>query len=75
MESMKQKLPAAQELGKRGGMATLKKHGKRQMKIWGKTGGRPRNDGLPHGSGGEYRRLYKAKAANEGAKLDNKQGK
>ena len=39
---MKQKLPAAQELGRRGGMATLKKHGKKKMTEWGKTGGRPR---------------------------------
>ena len=33
---------SAQKLGKLGGQATLKKHGKEQMKEWGKLGGRPK---------------------------------
>jgi len=31
-------------LGRKGGQATLKKHGKKQMTEWGKLGGRPRKD-------------------------------
>lgn len=34
----------AQELGKKGGEATLKKYGKAQMKKWGKLGGRPKKN-------------------------------
>lgn len=33
---------AARELGRKGGNKTLKKYGKRQMKEWGKKGGRPK---------------------------------
>jgi general stress protein YciG len=33
----------ASMLGKMGGMATLKKHGKDKMTEWGKKGGRPKN--------------------------------
>ena len=32
----------AKVLGKLGGQATLKKYGKKQLKEWGKRGGRPR---------------------------------
>ena len=32
----------AQELGKLGGQATLRKYGKKIMTEWGKKGGRPR---------------------------------
>lgn len=31
------------EVASRGGKATVKKYGKRQMKEWGKQGGRPKN--------------------------------
>ena len=31
-------------LGRKGGNATLKKHGKAKMTKWGKLGGRPRKD-------------------------------
>jgi hypothetical protein len=43
---------AAQLLGKRGGMATLKKYGRKQLREWGmlgaehgKKGGRPKGSG------------------------------
>jgi general stress protein YciG len=29
------------EVGRRGGLATLKKHGRKKMREWGKLGGRP----------------------------------
>ena len=34
---------AAQQLGKLGGQATLEKYGKKQLKEWGKKGGRPKS--------------------------------
>lgn len=33
------------EFARMGGRATLKKYGKRQLREWGKRGGRPRKDG------------------------------
>lgn len=39
---MKKKDKAAVSLGRRGGLATLKKHGKKQLKEWGKLGGKPK---------------------------------
>lgn len=43
---------AAQLLGKRGGMATLKKYGPEQLREWGKLGAEHgKKGGRPKGSG------------------------
>jgi hypothetical protein len=33
------------EAGRRGGRAVVKKYGKKQLRAWGKLGGRPRTKG------------------------------
>ena len=33
------------EAGRRGGQAVLKKYGRKQLREWGKLGGRPRKQG------------------------------
>lgn len=39
----------AKLLGKKGGKARAKKHGKTELSKWGKLGGRPRKDGKDKG--------------------------
>jgi hypothetical protein len=37
-------LKAMRAMGRKGGKATLARHGKKKMREWGKLGGRPRKE-------------------------------
>lgn len=36
--------PKKAEAGRKGGLATLEKHGRQKLAAWGKTGGRPKEN-------------------------------
>lgn len=75
MNKMEKISKAAQMLGRRGGMKTLKTHGAATMREWGKLGakfgklgGRPRKPLDEISEAGRYQRMRRARQKKQGGK-------